>query len=234
LLIEFRRNSVPSNDNAGMIRWTLAGARRRASSTVAAALVLVSCGLVSGCASNGGGPVDKALELIGLKKPQLPENLPRELPVLPRKVALRLHAGELLNTDEQGRSLSIVARVYKLRASSTFTQLPYEAFSGAIQSDRSSPLAQDVVEMREITMTPGQRHEVIETVPVEATYVAVVALFRTPAPQRWRFVFETKSAANTGITLGLHGCAMSVAEGQPLDTAPELARLAGVRCRSSS
>lgn len=173
------------------------------------------------------------MELVGLKKPALPENIPKELPVLPRKVALRMHAGDLLNTDDQGRSLSIVARVYKLRSSTAFLQLPYEAFSNTSVVDRSSPLSQDVVEMREITLTPGQRHEVIETVPVDATYVAVIALFRTPAPQRWRFVFETKGAATTGITLGLHGCAMSVAEGQPMDTAPEMARLAGVRCRQS-
>jgi len=170
------------------------------------------------------------MELIGLKKPEVPDSLPKELPVLQRKVALRLHAGELLNTDTQGRSLSIVARVYKLRSTTNFLQLPYEAFSTSAP-DRSSPLTQDVIEMREITLTPGQRHEVIETMPVEATHLAVVALFRSPAPQRWRFVFETKPAASSGITLGLHGCAMSVAEGQPVDTAPELARLAGVRCR---
>lgn len=214
-----------------MTRWTWAIAPRRISRAAGAAAVLVSCGLVSGCASSGGGPLDKALEMVGLKKPDVPEGLPKEMPVLSRKVALRLHAGELLNTDDQGRSLSIVARVYKLRSSSTFIQLPYEAFSSGSASERSSPLAQDVVEMREITLTPGQRHEVIETVPAEATQVAIVALFRSPAPNRWRFVFDTKTAATTGITVGLHGCAMSVAEGQALDTAPELARLAGVRCR---
>ncbi len=173
------------------------------------------------------------MELVGLKKPELPDSVPKELPALPRKVALRLHAGELLNTDAQGRSLSVVARVYKLRASTSFLQQPYESFSGPT-SDRSSPLAQEVVEMRELTLTPGQRYEVVETLPPEATQLAVVALFRSPAEQRWRFVFDAKGSAANGITLGLHGCAMSVAEGQVIDAAPELRRLAGVRCAAGA
>lgn len=186
--------------------------------------------LLAGCSSTGGGPLDKAMEIVGWKKPELPDGVPMEPPLLPRKVALRLHAGELLNTDGQGRSLSIVARVYKLRASTNFLQQPYEVFSGAA-NDRSSPLAQEVVEMRELTLTPGQRYEVIESLPPEATQLAVVALFRSPAEQRWRFVFDAKGSVANGITLGLHGCAMSVAEGQVIDAAPELRRLAGVRCK---
>jgi len=187
-------------------------------------------GLSAGCASPGGGTVDKALELVGLKKPELPEGLPRELPLLSRKVALRLHAGDRLNTDAQGRSLSVVARVYKLRASSSFLQMPYESLSAG-PADKGSPMAADVVEVRELTLTPGQRYEVVETLPAEVAYVGVVALFRTPAEQRWRFAFDVKASAAQGITVGLHGCAMSVAEGHAVDTAPEVARLAGVRCQ---
>lgn len=80
-------------------------------------------------------------------------------------------------------------------------------------------------------MTPGQKYEVVETMPPEAAYVAVAAMFRAPAPQRWRFVFDTQAAARGGLTLGLHGCAISVSNGQALGVAPEMTRLAGVRCR---
>ncbi|MBI5256089.1 MAG: type VI secretion system lipoprotein TssJ [Burkholderiales bacterium] len=192
-------------------------------------LALAAAGL-GGCASSASGPVDKALELVGLKKPALPEALPQELPLQPRKVAVRLHAAERLNTDGHGRSLAVVARVYKLRSSDAFRQAPYESFvAGPV--DRSAAWAQDVIEVRELTLAPGQAQELVETVPREAAQLAVVALFRAPAPQRWRFVFDTKASAGAGITLGLHACAISVAEGQPIDTAPELARVAGVRCQ---
>jgi type VI secretion system protein VasD len=61
--------------------------------------------------------------------------------------------------------------------------------------------------------------------------VAVVAMFRSPASARWRFVFETNAAAITGITLGVHACALSVAQGEPVSATPESLRLAGVRCQ---
>lgn len=203
------------------------------------AILAVGVLALAGCGSSpsGGSTLDKALELVGLAKPAVPQAVPKELPqelslgLRPRvrQVPLRLHAGEVLNTDANGRSLSVVARVYKLRSSAAFLQLPHEAVAQA-GAERSALLTQDVVEVREVVLAPGQRHEVIETMPPEATHLAVAALFRSPAPQRWRFVFETQAAAS-GVTLGLHGCAMSVAQGQAVDVLPETARLAGVQCR---
>jgi type VI secretion system protein VasD len=206
------------------------------------AWVLALIGALGGCASpssnpsspQGGGLVDRALQLTGWQKPALPDAM-SQLPPLPlpsnaRSVTLRLHAGEVLNVDAQGRSLALVARVYKLRASDTFLQAPHEAFQQDPARHKELPFAQDVVDMREVVLTPGQRLDGIETLGPEVKAIAVVALFRAPAPQRWRFVFDTASATRTGITMGAHGCALSVAQGQPLDAAPETLRVAGVRC----
>jgi type VI secretion system protein VasD len=187
---------------------------------------------LSGCSTQGGGPLDKALEAVGLKTPPVVEQLPKELPLLPRKLALRLHAGEQLNTDTTGRSLAVVARVYKLRSTDAFMQAPYDTFA-ASNPDRNEAWNRDVVEVREVVLAPGQRHEVIETIAPGTSHLAVVAMFRSPAEQRWRFVFDAKAAtANgaNGITVGLHACAMSVAEGPVIDAALETQRLAGVRC----
>nr|WP_246312400.1 type VI secretion system lipoprotein TssJ [Aquabacterium terrae] len=199
----------------------------RSASALAIGLGVVACG---GCATSGDSTIGKALELVGLKAPAVPEGLPKELPQGPRKVALRLHAGDLLNTDSAGRSLSIVARVYKLRASMAFMQAPYASF-GQDTNPRDAAWSGDVIESRELVLAPGQRHEVIETLAPDASHLAVVALFRAPAEQRWRFVFDARAAARTGITVGLHGCAMSVAEGPAVDAAPETLRLAGVHCK---
>ncbi len=143
---------------------------------------------------------------------------------------MRLHAGDVLNTTADGRSLSIVARIYKLRDRTAFEQISYDTLQESRASGAQSDWARDVVETKEVVLTPGQKFEVVETVPPEAPYVAVVALFRSPAPQRWRFVFDTKGAAQTGLTLGVHACALSVAAGQPIGAAPDSMRLAGVRC----
>lgn len=193
--------------------------------------------LLSGCASSssGSGVVDSTLQALGISRPatpsidQLPADMPRQLPSRNRQVTLRLHAGEILNTDDSGQSLSVVARVYKLRDKTAFEHAELAAFADP-KGPKGSDLAQDIVESREVILTPGQRHEVIETVPAEAPYIGVVALFRAPAERRWRFVFETKSAASTGITMGVHACALSVSTGNALDVAPEMLRVAGVQC----
>lgn len=85
--------------------------------------------------------------------------------------------------------------------------------------------------MREIVLAPGKQVESIEKLGMDVGAIAVVGLFRAPQANRWRFVFDAKSAAASGVTIGLHGCAMSVAEGQPIGAAAEQLRLAGVRCQ---
>jgi type VI secretion system protein VasD len=211
--------------------------RRRVQSAFLVRISLASALAVSlvGCASSGsgGGVLDKALEAVGLGKPAAPE-LPVDgvrLPPQSRKIALRLHAGEILNTDANGRPLALVARVYKLRNATAFLQAPYDAFKDA--ASEKQVLGNDIVEVRELVMTPGKKYEVIETVPNEATHIAVVALFRAPDAQRWKFVFDSKEAARTGVTLGMHACALSVAEGQPLGVPMEVRRLAGMQCPAS-
>lgn len=205
-------------------------------------VVTVFCASVTGgCASSsgsggsgGGGLLEKVLDLAGLqtKPPPTPQlsadGLPSS-PKAPQKVTLRIHAGNVLNTDGSGRSLSLVAKVYKLKEVDPFLQAPYDAFK---EAPGAKPLAAEgVLEVREIVLTPGQQYEVVESIPVGATHLAVVGLFRAPDEKRWRFVFDAKTVAKSGITMGAHGCAWSVSEGQPVQAAPEALRLAGVRCR---
>jgi type VI secretion system protein VasD len=201
-------------------------------SRVAAAarsMLFVLAALSSGCASTSGGDgiVGKTMEVLGLKAPTSPEEAKAMAPVA-RTLTLRVHAGDQLNTDTQMRSLSVVMRVYKLRRLEAFLSAPYTAFVDA--ASEKQLFGDDVVDVREVVMRPGQKHEVVETMPTEAGYIAVAALFRAPADGRWRFAFDAKQAAKTGVTLGLHNCAISVAAGVPERTLPENLRLAGVQC----
>lgn len=195
-----------------------------------------------GCASNG--IVDKSLEMVGLKKmdaPTMPTELPAgtsgDLPTLngqmpntasQRQIALRIHAGQVLNVDPNGRSLALVIRIYKLRSTSQFIQTTYPTFAAA--TSEKPPQGDDVISSQEIVLVPGQKYEVVEPMPRDATHLAVVALFRSPDSMRWRFVFDARAATKTGITLGAHGCALSVAVGDPVGTQPDALRLAGVQC----
>jgi type VI secretion system protein VasD len=207
-------------------------------------IACLCCALVlAGCAS--GGIVSKSLEFVGLKTPDslsaakdsataasdgvaAAKDEMAKLP-LKRDVTLRIHAGQVLNADPNGRALSLVTRIYRLRSTAQFTQAGYAAFASG--EPAKAPFAEDVVSVEEIVLTPGQKYEVVQSLPLEVSHLAVVALFRSPDAQRWRFVFETKAAAQSGVTLGAHACALSVSEGEPLGASPDALRLAGVRCR---
>lgn len=123
----------------------------------------------------------------------------------------------------------MVARIYELKDREAFERAPATAFE--LDKNRLPPeLSDALLGAREVVLTPGQRYEVTETLPEGTRYIGVLALFRAPAEGRWRHVFDAQAATETGLTLGVHACALSVASGQALDVAPELTRLAGVQC----
>lgn len=199
------------------------------------------CFGVTACSTTGDSPgvLDRTLQAVGLQRPAppipVPEGVSDRMPGSAvggvRKIALRLHAGDVLNTDANGRSLSVVARIYKLRDKVTFESAPYADFQD-LRPSKPTEFAADIVDVKEVVLTPGKRYDVMESLGGDARYFAVVALFRAPAQQRWRFVFDSKAAAGSGVTLGVHACALSVSAGQPLDVAPEMLRVAGVQCSS--
>ena len=105
----------------------------------------------------------------------------------------------------------LATRVYKLRQVSTFQQMTFNGFMSA-HAEREF-LGNDLLEVKEVMLIPGQRYEVQEKVTREAYFIGVVALFRAPAEQRWRLAFAAADAEKSGITVGLHACAMSVGSG---------------------
>lgn len=210
-------------------------------------LLALGSAVLQGCATGthqGNGLLDQALGMVGLQRASVAEAMDDASggrSMSPQKatnrVTLRVHAAQVLNLSAAGAPLPVVLRLYKLKSRSAFEQMPYTAFSRAQAADFGS-LAADTVETREMVFLPGQRYEVVETLEPNVRFIAVVALFRSPSPQRWRAIFDVSPAAvssgaiatATPITLGLHGCAISVATGQALDMPAELTRVAGVRC----
>jgi type VI secretion system protein VasD len=189
-------------------------------SRVAVAILL---SLLAGCAG-GGSLAGAALEAAGMRKaPELPD---AQKP--PRSVAIRLHAADKLNVDARGQPLALVARIYKLRQSAAFEQAPYAAFLSPHAEKEA--LGADLIEVKEVTLVPGQRYEVLEKVSREAGYVGVVALFRAPAAQRWRLAFAAAEAEQAGLTVGLHACALSVGAGARA-TARDMKMLSSVHCQ---
>jgi type VI secretion system protein VasD len=165
--------------------------------------VILAGALLAGCAGGTGSLPAGLLEAAGVRKPPpLPE---AQLP--PRNVALRLHAAKRLNVDARGQPLALLVRVYKLRQRTAFDQAPYSAFLSP-QLEREA-LGADLLEVRELTLVPGQQLELNEKLSREAGWVGVVALFHSPQPQGWRLAIAAPEAEQGGATIGLHACAMS-------------------------
>jgi type VI secretion system protein VasD len=199
-------------------------------------VVLLAACLLSGCETASklgegfGNMGDKALETIGFKKPEIPK-----APELPesakpaRRLKLRFAASDSLNVDAAGRSLSLVVRVYKLRSPTAFLNAPYETFGNG--NKEKTDLADELIEAREIVLLPGQPQEINERWAREASYVGIVALFRAPAPQRWRYAFELENApSDTGLVVGAHASTLSIAAGDPVSVSSAALKFNSTAC----
>lgn len=125
----------------------------------------------------------------------------------PRQVAIDIQAAPKLNTNRKGQPLALVARIYKLRQRTAFDQAPYDVFLNPAKE--KEVLGADLVEVKEVTLIPGQQYKLSEKVGHEAGFVGVVALFHNPAPQRWRAAFATADIEKTGLALGAHACSLT-------------------------
>lgn len=183
-----------------------------------AILIFISAMLVA-CASTGpvASIANTALELTGLKVPEAPKT-----PEIPdwqrpaRNVSLRIHAGENLNATPNNEPHALIVKIYKLRQNSNFQRLPYDVFLNP-QKEKEM-LATDLIEVKEVTLIPGQKYQVDEKVTREAYFIGVVGLYRAPALNRWRLSFASENVEKTGITIGAHGCALTVGAGQVIET----------------
>lgn len=185
-------------------------------------LALCATALLGACAV-----VNPALEAVGLKVPEVPQVPDSMKP--PRNVSIALHAGETLNIAPNGRSSAVIARIYKLKQANAFQQAPYETFLNP--QKEQEVLGADLLEVKEVTLIPGQRFETTEKVSQEAGFIGIVALYRKPAPARWRVVFPAKEAEGTGIIVGVHGCSLTVGTGQTDgNSAIKSQLLSSVRC----
>lgn len=186
--------------------------------------------LLSGCASGAATAVgvvaNIALQAAGLKKED-------KGPPPPKLIELRIHAGDNLNADDTGHGLAVVARVYKLRDANAFMSAPYGVFGSASQEKLA--LGDDLIEVREMVLMPGQKIQTRERMTSDMAYLGVMAQFRRPAPERWRFAFAQVDIEKTGVTIGAHDCALTVSEGKTFGVDPALAALlAPVECGAPS
>jgi type VI secretion system protein VasD len=193
-------------------------------------IVVVVFGVfVSGCAATGAiqaatAATSTALEVIGLLKPSEPK-----VEAL-KEVPLNIFAGVGLNTDSQGRSNAVVVKVYRLRNNASFLGSSYETLMDSGREKAS--LGQDLLDVREVMLVPGQKLEFKEKLPADTAFLAVAALFRSPTAERWRYTFPVDATNTKGVIVGVHGCALTVSQGNVSGAkVNDVNSLTGVRCQ---
>jgi type VI secretion system protein VasD len=180
--------------------------------------VLAGCAAVSlGQVATGVLQVAGLVQAEGAKAPALKE------------VPLRIFAGNNLNSDAKGRPLAVVVKLYKLRNNATFLAASYDALADS--SKERQVIGQDLLEMREIVLTPGQKLEFKEKLATETGFLAIAVLFRSPAADRWRYTFAVDEKNQKGVNIGVHACAITVSVGEVSGNAgADVGSLNGVRC----
>ena len=173
-----------------------------------ASLLIVTAQL-AGCAAAVpalGSAASAALQLAGIGKPDLPDS---QKP--PRDLGITLFAAQNLNAATDHKPLALVVRLYVLKDPTSFQQASFDTFTDPAKE--KSALGSDLLGVREVTLIPGQRYNATEKVSREAQAFGIVALFRDPAMQRWKFAFDPAKSEKSGIMVGLHNCAMTVTSG---------------------
>ncbi|MBU6487131.1 MAG: type VI secretion system lipoprotein TssJ [Burkholderiales bacterium] len=174
--------------------------------------------LLSGCAAGIsvlGAAASTALQAAGIGKPPVPDS---QKP--PRDIPLTLAAASNLNAAEDHHPLALVVRLYALKDPTSFQQAPFDTFTDPAKE--KTALGADLLSVREVTLIPGQHYQMTEKVTREAQAFGVVALFRDPALQRWKFAFDPAKSEKSGIMIGLHNCAMTVTSGAVIAPDPRL------------
>lgn len=144
----------------------------------------------------------------------------------PTAYDVRGQADPVLNRDVSGKSLSVVVRLYQLKQPTEFSKLAFESLaSGRPEADL---LGAELIDKSEVVVLPGTQHVSTEMLSENANYLGVVAFFRQPEPQYWRYLIPASQVRSKGVTFRLQDCYIKLIEGKPelipgqaLDAKPE-------------
>jgi type VI secretion system protein VasD len=135
-------------------------------------------------------------------------------------------ADTLLNRDATARPLSVVLNVYQLRDRQAFARLTFEDFVSG-KSD-TELLREDLIQKTEIVALPGDKRSLDTQLLPEAAFLGVVAIYRLPAEQQWRYLIPAQQIRKTGmwpfakekiVSIRLHDCYMTI-DGVQIDLIP--------------
>jgi type VI secretion system protein VasD len=107
-------------------------------------------------------------------------------PCPPPPLTLALTATERSNALSSGEGRPVQVRVYQLKSDAHLRTASFED----VWQNEAKALEGDVVSSEQQTIFPGEKKSVSVTPKPDATYLAVVALFREPQGKDWFLTYE--------------------------------------------
>lgn len=186
----------------------------------------VACLLLTGCGGTALVQTASSLLDIALNAPGLTGRA--GINKQPTAIPLSIQAGELLNTSRDGRSLSLVVRVYSLRSMERLKTLTYEQL--ATPNGEKEGLGEDLISAHELILLPGKTYTMQLRSPPETTAIGITGLFRSPYAERWKLAFDP--SRTTEIVIAAHACALTTSSATqiPEPGSGAAKSLVGVQC----
>jgi type VI secretion system protein VasD len=143
-------------------------------------------------------------------------------------------ADSSLNRDASNRPLSVVLNVYQLTDRQAFVRL---TFDDLVSGKHDSELFGDeLLQKTELVVLPGDKSAVGMKLMPQAKYLGMVAVYRQPAEQQWRYLVPADEFRKTNLfgmkinataSIRLHDCHMTISgvavdpiPGQKLEVTP--------------
>lgn len=132
----------------------------------------------------------------------------------PRNYAIRGEADPVVNRDAGGAPLSVVVRIYQLKAPGGFSKLTFDTL--AFGRPEPELLGDDLLEKTELVLVPGAVHTTTEALREDTRYVGVVAFFRRPHAHYWRWLAEADAVRRDGLTFRAKDCYLVLVKPRPV------------------
>lgn len=151
----------------------------------------------------------------------------------PKAYSIKGEADSILNRDINGKSLSVVVRIYQLKDSREFSKLTFDTLAdGRPESDF---LGSALLDKIDAVVVPGGNYVSTEKLLEETKFVGVVAFFRHPDQYYWRQLVDAEAIRSQGLTFKVQDCYVTLIgvkpvplPGQPLNARPECATATNV------
>jgi type VI secretion system protein VasD len=132
----------------------------------------------------------------------------------PKMYEIRGEADPVVNRDTTGAPLSVVVRLYQLKDSTEFSKLTFDTLaSGRPESDLLGP---ELLEKNEVVLVPGNKHSSTDKLREDTKYIGIVAFFRRPDPNYWRYLVDADKVRSDGLTFRVQDCYLTLLNVKPV------------------